>query len=1589
MTGTHHRLRGRFFYLPQMDRHVAGLEQSCAWQPEGRAASGMRCGRRSLRRLATWVMVWLISGPASWLMLVDLAARTAQAQSGPATTQVTDKVYRADGTPAQGVLLISWGGFTTASGTPVAAGNTSVTLGADGALSVNLVANAGATPANSYYVVVYQLQDSTVRTEYWLVPSKSSAVLADVRVTPGTGNPTQMISKQYVDNAVAAKASDQSVVHLSGLETIAGTKQFATPPSVPAPVSATDAANKGYVDQAVAAVGAGSYVAKTGDTMTGPLSLPSDPVSSNHAATKHYVDTGTAGKASLIGGVVPTSQLGSGTANSTMCLKGDSSWGACGTSANAVSIQNVAVDPAQPSDGQVLTYEATSSTYKPKAGGSGNATALQGTPLDVTPPIDGQVVTFDAAAGKYKPKSGGGALSSAMQSVRYAADFAWTRTASTDLSAPGAKTVSLASCPLGTKGSEKYYYVYVSGTGTAETVLVTGGTCSGDGVAGTLQFTTANAHGAGYTVSSATGGIQEASIAARQTNIGGNNYNYAGGGRVHVTGQVQVYAPVTFMTPNQVIDFSGSSIVCNMDADCLVVGDPRDHISVGDVTLMNPRGEPTIVHGTHSFISVYGQKTRIFNVMPLPGKIGTGIGVFGSLVSVYGDQAFLLDGLDTSSGYGIECNSTQCGTYIVAPGPFGGNPDNAAVGWLKNLNLNIQCTGNGIDWQSGNTLHVEDSVIQGYSQFGIRGGTQRGGYGMIQLDNIYMEDGANCPNPLGNLGAAGIIAQGGKVDIRGGEGPVGHFPQFANTGSTNQYDYYVVAHHTINGATNPLYVGYALSNGSGNITVTTPDIGDAATFDLLRTSRTATAAQQPAPVGTGNFAVVTGVTRASACANGVCTFTDTQAALASYTVPVIGYYPFVSYWPGALALFSNGDSGSALSASTANLNLNRILAAVYQANVLGYQGAATESLNCNVFMGSPIWQNCLGGGYAPNTDTTQHATVLVTKPNSGGQVTNAKGRLNLGTSGTGPSHIITLDDSNFAKTIATTHSRPSNDANDAYIGMDTASGLQWLGLSIGAPTSISHYIANVGDGTNFKERLTASAKTFNVPVTINGNLTVTGTCTGCGGGGAGFSWRGVWSGTTAYNVSDAVSLNGSSYIALQANTNQQPPNATYWGVLSQAGGAGPAGQGVPAGGAANQVLAKVDGTNYNTQWVNAPSAESDAFTPTTGTKTINGNLSVSGTIASTGSGPWNMVGSFGTLTAAPAGKSMIGFDPTGQLAVSENGGAVTEVAKDPAVVHLANAETIAGAKTFAAPVTVNSGSAFLVEGTRQGATSVTLDAGYDFGLYLRSDNLLGCQLSTAYGGGSCFPTAAVTSVAGRTGAVTLTEADVASLTADLGAKVPTSTTVNGHALSGNVTVAPSDLAAGALANGMTATTQSAGDNSTKVATTAFVAAAVTAASPSIAGFQTEPNTTGSMTLNQNKTNLTAYYLTGNLTTSGLWFYISGTADNTGNLYDIGIYNSAGTLLTHLGATAGTTFAPAANAWKRLTWTGGPVTIPAGKIYVAVTTNAATPASVGGWSSVAVYSSNSSFSSSGGALASSITPPSDAAILTVLPTFILN
>jgi hypothetical protein len=66
-------------------------------------------------------------------------------------------------------------------------------------------------------------------------------------------------------------------------------------------------------------------------------------------------------------------------------------------------------------------------------------------------------------------------------------------------------------------------------------------------------------------------------------------------------------------------------------------------------------------------------------------------------------------------------------------------------------------------------------------------------------------------------------------------------------------------------------------------------------------------------------------------------------------------------------------------------------------------------------------------------------------------------------------------------------------------------------------------------------------------------------------GAPGMTWQGTWSSATAYKLNDGVQSGGSSYICVQANTNNQPPNATYWQVYAQQGGTGPTGPQGPTG----------------------------------------------------------------------------------------------------------------------------------------------------------------------------------------------------------------------------------------------------------------------------------------------------------------------------------------------------------------------------------------------------------------------------------------
>ena len=195
-------------------------------------------------------MSWIERG--SWRVLeLGLLLLCASCMHGQVvTTTVADTIYRADGTLATGTVIVSWPAFTTAAGQAVPGGSASAAIGAGGHFSLQLAPNVGAAPAGTFYTAVYHLDNGNVSREYWVVPVSQAAVtVSSVRssVLPASVA-MQTASKTYVDTAVAAA--------------LTGTATGAVLP----------------------------YIAKSGDTMSGPLTLAGDPASAAQAASKHYVD---------------------------------------------------------------------------------------------------------------------------------------------------------------------------------------------------------------------------------------------------------------------------------------------------------------------------------------------------------------------------------------------------------------------------------------------------------------------------------------------------------------------------------------------------------------------------------------------------------------------------------------------------------------------------------------------------------------------------------------------------------------------------------------------------------------------------------------------------------------------------------------------------------------------------------------------------------------------------------------------------------------------------------------------------------------------------------------------------------------------------------------------------------------------------------------------------------------------------------------------------------------------------------------------------------------------------------------------------
>ena len=1533
-----------------------------------------RCARHWLRIAVPSNAVLAIAV----LAIAVLGAGGAWAQ-GPALTTISDTVYRADGTAASGMALIAWPSFETAAGNAVEAGNLAVTIAAGGAFTAQLVPNAGATPTGTVYTVVFQLDDGTVRTEYWSVPTTSPTTIAAVRTTPGTGLGNTAVTQQYVNAAVANRALDSTVVHLAGAETITGTKQFTAPPLLPNPVGSSDAANKGYVDSAVSNVGSGSYVSTAGGTMTGPLTLPGDPTAPNQAADKNYVDNGLIAKADLVSGLVPSAELGTGVASSSTCLTGNSTWGACGGGAPAG-----------------ITYATTSLNWSQTTSTSLSA----GTQATVT--LTPCPVGVDTTSGAgYQVLIAGGGNSEAANvvagscpagspsgTIQFTPYFSYPAGATVGSASSGIQETINAACGVNSvtyKNSQCNVTIPANGANSSVNTY---------NIAGTIYLHANQSVLSGYgTTLSCTGrgaclqvgdlvnsnDYQSTTVMGltfrSPTNLG-SNPSFAG---VAVT-QTQRTSQVVTITTASSHGYRVGDMVTILYTDNTAYWGDATITAVPSATTFQyahtgtdiaAQSTPGSVALAYVAVLDNAENTHFSDISY--DKVGE-YGSFNNFFDLWDDENALIEHFISTSW--LTANANWTGSFVFSAGNQGSLHQIAPVVTMRDSSLTAPNP--GVTVYNSNGIYIENTVIQASGPWQVYSANATGNYQGAYMKNIYSES-STAANPLNNprspfagTGVAGLVAGtstgAANFQVRGSGGMQGWFAT-GGSGSIG-YSYFVVAKDTTAGTqTSPMQVLNYSSTGSDTITVRWPRIAngtDVMTYDLVRVATPAGAMSVypysggcPGGSTAACGAVATNLTQ---CAALVCTYSDSGAAVtANYNILQGTYTGTILFWPGSIVTVNH----------TVSVDVDEL-------NVVGVGlsgNPAQIADQCSLYgTTSPGgYTQCKASVTTPNNSLpNQTGTLLADGGSTGGGQTLTKGRLNFSTSpyaSVGPHHIITLIDSQPGLTRSTWGFRPPASANDVWIGTDVPSSsgaiLTQGQLAFGAPVSITNYIAATGDGVhaNWLERLSGALKEFNVPVQFDQTVSTGGglilpaapgytpgvsgigldtqaglpvvniggtkqqialtssnisgqagtalalaqTPTQCSGsfatgiqanGNANCSTPSViqmaettppagipnygqlWFDSNSHaakyidNNGSAVTLgNGQPNLFTQDSTGSDPADTleemngsnsqvfriyhsfaspTNYSRLQFAwdnsGNAWQIGSNFAGSGAAGGVEIAT-GTIPTARWTFGAGGGSTGFafypnvdnayaigTATNQPSIIYGHQFCIGTscitswpsgggggaVSSVFNRTGNVVAQSGDYSVAQVTGAAPLASPTFTGTVTEPDGTMVSGLGWAGSPTFLNNVTISGNLSVAGNINQTGSSPTQWSGKEWTGTTATVPTGMDFSLGVGSDNAFHCQLA---GGASCMPF------------------------------VPTSTTVNGHALAGNVTVSASDLTTGALPHaqlpalisadipsnsantagsagslsaasvlpaGTTAATQSAGDNSTKLATTAYV-----------------------------------------------------------------------------------------------------------------------------------------------------------------------
>lgn len=320
-------------------------------------------------------------------------------------------------------------------------------------------------------------------------------------------------------------------------------------------------------------------------------------------------------------------------------------------------------------------------------------------------------------------------------------------------------TVTLTPCPLGVNGSNSSHYLYISaGSGTAESVLITGGTCTSGGDSGTITFTPSNDHSGAWTIKSATAGGQEAAFANPNTGISFSSGNNA------------FYATLTLNPPttaNAILCPSLGSVIQTQSATADIIhlysSNPSSVIGCTITSAVTRTGGVGIVLGdgiTDNCIGSHIDNNQILlQYQVVHVKSGNNWVMTGNLVTasnvdlwienlVNGDQG---DFSITSNGFQMFGSPTSVIKWNSAGGmKFIGNKIVAVLPTAMDLSCNQSaCTGD---------ILIANNSIEGFTSTGINLSVSNtsGNIGLIQIEN----------NQLGGAATSyAIVAAGAGANV--------------------------------------------------------------------------------------------------------------------------------------------------------------------------------------------------------------------------------------------------------------------------------------------------------------------------------------------------------------------------------------------------------------------------------------------------------------------------------------------------------------------------------------------------------------------------------------------------------------------------------------------------------------------------------------------------------------------------------------------------------------------------------------------------------------------------------------------------------